>query len=445
MPVNVKFADLFSGIGGFHAIGSVFGWKSVYACDIDSNARNIYRLNWDFKPSEDITKDASENIMKVPMHDVLFAGFPCQPFSKSGKQNGMEEARGTLFWNIANIIKFHNPKLVILENVSNLAGPRHKHEWEVIIGTLRELNYRVSDEPLIISPHTILPQYGGRPQTRPRIYIVATYVPKYLQKKYSLFASNLDLSAVTSQSKTTNWNLLSDLKMDKRLTKKQLEILKLSDQEEFWLTVWEDLLQRFPFMKNESRLPGFPIWADVWLGEIRVKRNDPVWKKDFIKKNLLFYSRNKKAIDSWLKKFSNLRDIPVSRRKFEWQAGDSLSIYDCLIQLRPSGIRVKKANYVPAAVAITQTSIVGKLRRKLSVREVARLQGLPDWFSFGSQSDSTTYKQLGNGISVGAGYQCIRAAIERDREILSITCKKIVNSVTSAPKNPDSLLTRNAN
>ena len=135
-----------------------------------------------------------------------------------------------------------------------------------------------------------------------------------------------------------------------------------------------------------------------------------------------------------------MEDIPASRRKFEWQAGDSNSIFDCLIQLRPSGIRVKKANYVPAAVAITQTSIVGKLRRKLSTREVARLQGLPDWFSFKNQSDSLTYKQLGNGISVGAGYQCVKALIERDKEILNITCKQIVKTVTSAPKNPDTKL-----
>ena len=438
--MSIKFADLFSGIGGFHAIGSVFGWSGTYACDIDSNARNIYNLNWQFEPSEDITKDASETVMKVPKHEVLFAGFPCQPFSKSGKQNGMDEARGTLFWNIANIIKIQKPKLVILENVANLAGPRHKHEWEVIIGTLRELNYRVSDEPLIISPHNILPQYGGRPQTRPRIYIAATYVPKNLQKKYTLFADNLNLGAVTVKNNSTSWNLLSDLKMDSKLTKKQAEVLKLNKQEEYWLKVWENLLNRFPIVKNESRLPGFPIWADVWLGNIKIKRNDPVWKKDFINKNLLFYSNNKKIIDAWLKKCSKLKDIPASRRKFEWQAGDTSSIYDCLIQLRPSGIRVKRANYVPAAVAITQTSIVGKLHRKLSVREVARLQGLPDWFSFKNQSDSLTYKQLGNGISVGAGYQCIKAVIERDKEILNITCKQIVKSVTSAPKNPDTVL-----
>ena len=438
--MDIKFADLFSGIGGFHAIGSVFGWSAAYACDIDSKARNIYDLNWQMQPSEDITKDASKTVMRVPKHEVLFAGFPCQPFSKSGKQNGMDESRGTLFWNIAKIIKVKKPKLVILENVANLAGPRHKHEWEVIIRTLRELNYRVSDEPLIISPHNILPQYGGRPQTRPRIYIAATYVPKKLQKKYTLFADNINLESVVIKNNSNSWNLLSDLKMDSKLTKKQEEMLKLNKQEEYWLKVWENLLNRFPKVKNESRLPGFPIWADVWLGNIKIKRTDPVWKKDFINKNLEFYIKNKKVIDSWLKKYSKLNDIPASRRKFEWQAGDTSSVYDCLIQLRPSGIRVKRANYVPAAVAITQTTIVGKLHRKLSIREVARLQGLPDWFSFKNQSDSLTYKQLGNGISIGAGYQCIKALIERDKEILSITCKEIVKTVTSAPRNPDTKL-----
>jgi DNA (cytosine-5)-methyltransferase 1 len=438
--MEIKFADLFSGIGGFHAVGSIFGWEGVYACDIDTNARRIYNLNWKIEPSEDITKDASDKSMKVPKHDVLFAGFPCQPFSKSGKQNGMDEARGTLFWNIAKILKVQKPKIVVLENVANLAGPRHKHEWEVIIRTLRELNYRVSEEPLIISPHNILPKFGGRPQTRPRIYIVATHVPRKLQSKFSLFADSIDLNLVKQNANSSAWNLLSDLKMDTSISSQQEDILKLKKTEEYWLKVWDDLLKRFPKTKNSSRLPGFPIWADVWLGNIKAKRNDPIWKKDFINKNLEFYDNNKKAIDAWLKKHSKLEDIPSSRRKFEWQAGDSNSVFDCLIQLRPSGIRVKKPNYVPAAVAITQTTIVGKLRRKLSVREVARLQGLPEWFTFKKQSDAISYKQLGNGISIGAAYQCVRALVERDREILNITCKNIVKSVGKAPTNPDNAL-----
>ena len=115
--------------------------------------------------------------MNVPAHDVLCAGFPCQPFSKSGAQRGMDEARGTLFFNIASIIKAHHPKVVLLENVRNLIGPRHGHEWDVIIrdaprGGLQRLG--VARDLL---PH-LLPQHlGGTPQVRERVFITATYAP----------------------------------------------------------------------------------------------------------------------------------------------------------------------------------------------------------------------------------------------------------------------------
>ena len=114
--------------------------------------------------------------MKVPAHEVLAAGFPCQPFSKSGFQRGMEETRGTLFWNICKIIEARKPAVVLLENVRNIAGPRHTHEWQVIIRSLRELGYRVSSQPIVFSPHLLPPERGGRPQVRERVFIMGTYV-----------------------------------------------------------------------------------------------------------------------------------------------------------------------------------------------------------------------------------------------------------------------------
>src|SRR4029078_3813651 len=84
------------------------------------------------------------------------------------------------------------------------------------------------------------------------------------------------------------------------------------------------------------------------------------------------------------------------------------------MHLRPSGLRVKRATYVPALVAITQTSILGDRRRRLSPREAARLQGLPEWFDFGGQPDAATYKQMGNGVNVGAAYHVFREHVLAD-------------------------------
>ena len=137
--MSFTFIDLFAGIGGFHGALSALGGECVYASEIDKDAARIYNRNWGIQPDGDITLAANENNMDVPEHDVLVGGFPCQPFSKSGKQRGMDEARGTLFWNIARIIEVRKPKIVLLENVRNIAGPRHEHEWEVIIETLRQL------------------------------------------------------------------------------------------------------------------------------------------------------------------------------------------------------------------------------------------------------------------------------------------------------------------
>ena len=176
--MTTTFIDLFAGIGGFHAAGEAFGWECVFANEIDPAAAAIYEKNWGINPLGNIHEYTRAKRNKpIPKHDVLFAGFPCQPFSKSGKQLGMEEDRGSLFHDITYILAKHKPSLVVLENVRNIAGPRHAHEWTYIINKLRELGYRVSSKPFVVSPHKIPPSYGGTPQARERVFIVGTLLP----------------------------------------------------------------------------------------------------------------------------------------------------------------------------------------------------------------------------------------------------------------------------
>jgi DNA-cytosine methyltransferase len=118
----------------------------------------------------------------VPAHDILFAGFPCQPFSKGGAQKGMsEQTQGTLFHEIMRIVEARRPLLVILENVANLVGHDEGRTWDTIVKALRAAKYNVDREPLLISPHEIKKARGGAPQNRPRVYIVAVDSTKGLK------------------------------------------------------------------------------------------------------------------------------------------------------------------------------------------------------------------------------------------------------------------------
>jgi len=108
--------------------------------------------------------------------------------------------------------------------------------------------------------------------------------------------------------------------------------------------------------------------------------------------------------------------------------------------MRPSGICVKRSNYTPALVAITQTSIVYNKRRRLSVREARRLQGLPDWFTFGNQHDRLSYKQLGNGVSVGALWYILKHAANVFEEEIRAVSPGLYSAIVNSPKSPDSIL-----
>ncbi len=435
-----KYIDLFAGIGGFAAALNAYGGEGVYSVEIDRAAAEIYERNWGHSPLGDITVDANETTMNVPPHDILAAGFPCQPFSKSGAQKGMEETRGTLYWNILQIIKAHHPSVVLLENVRNLAGPRHVHEWEVIIQTLREEGYVVSDVPAIFSPHLLPPDKGGRPQVRERVFITATYAPGVLaEAKPQPVTSIRDR---IDEWDPQRWSLSNDLPLNQNETSPETV---LTESELMWIDAWDEWVRLYYSLSGGTPPPGFPIWADHWVEtkSLVIGPNTPPWKANFLVKNAELYTKFKPHFDAWLEKYAVLTDaFPPSRRKLEWQAQDTPNLWDCVMHFRPSGIRAKKATYLPALVAITQTSILGPLRRRLSTREAARLQGLPEWFDFGEQKSSSTYKQLGNGVNVGAVWHVLRNHVNRDKNLLALTPagKKIVDAVTSAPDSPDEIL-----
>jgi DNA (cytosine-5)-methyltransferase 1 len=436
---SFTFVDLFAGIGGFHAALSAMGGECVYAVEKDPEAAKVYELNWDMDPLGDIVED-TDGRMAVPEHDVLAAGFPCQPFSKSGFQRGMEEARGTLFWNICEILRVRKPTVVLLENVRNIAGPRHTHEWDVIIRSLRELGYQVSSQPIVFSPHLLPPERGGRPQVRERVFIMATYV--------GTRSSFIEIEPAVPHAPVDDWSpehwLLDEhlpIQADHEL--KTAMRLRLTSTETEWVEAWNDFVLSLRDAGVE-RLPGFPIWVDAFVDEddLLVEDGTPAWKANFLRKNAEFYTRHKDLLEDWMSRWNYLRDFPPSRRKFEWQAQSASSLHETVMHLRPSGLRAKRPTYVPALVAITQTSILGDRLRRLSPREVARLQGLPEWFEFGDQPDAATYKQAGNGVNVGAAYHVFREHGLRHLERITRRAPHLGAAIRESADSPDQFVER---
>lgn len=422
--MEFEFIDLFAGIGGFHAALSPLGGKCVFVSEIDLNAKNIYTLNWAPDSINSDIREATEgDRLKVPEHDVLTAGFPCQPFSKSGHQRGVNEARGTLFFNILKIIEKRKPKLVLLENVKNLVGPKHLSDYKKMIKLLRELGYAVSETPSIMSPHLLPLKHGGSPQSRERIFIGAFYVGKAKAKKLTnlppLFKKN-----PFSLEPSDYWEISKYIKSNDKFSAEALRKLKITKQQNDALKAWDEFLELFR-KHNNQQLSGLPLWTDYWgkYGTNSIPRDTPQWKMNFITRNKDFYFENRKWIDPWIKGVS-LREMIPSYRKFEWQAKELNSVFECLVQFRPSGIRVKEPTYVPAFVAMTQTPVVGWLRRELSVSEAKILQGFPARFDFSDQPDRASMKQIGNAVHPAVAKFAFKQLVKQAKENGQLWAKK---------------------
>lgn len=215
MKKKIKFIDLFAGIGGFHLALSKINGECVFASEWDKDCQKVYEKNFGLKPHGDITKI---NEKDIPQHEILCAGFPCQAFSISGKRLGFKDTRGTLFFDVARIIKHHNPKIVLLENVKNFLTHDNGNTINVVKKTLEELNYNVFYKVLNSSNY-------GVPQKRERIYIVA--FNQKLKIKNFQFPSNQNIF-VSLESCLLPDNLTKDLVLKRKDVnlKKNIDISK---------------------------------------------------------------------------------------------------------------------------------------------------------------------------------------------------------------------------
>ncbi|MCH8558625.1 MAG: DNA (cytosine-5-)-methyltransferase [Balneolia bacterium] len=404
----MKFVDLFAGIGGFH-VALEENHECVFACEKKEVLAQLYEENFNIKPWRDIN---DVRIDEIPSHDILCAGFPCQPFSKAGSQKGLEdEKNGTLFDKIVEILAYHKPRYFILENVRNLANHDNQNTWKYIKYRLEsELGYDVDKR--IYSPHNF-----GIPQHRERVFIIG---------------AKQGLNGFMWPETTNEITKIVDI-----LDKEPVDAKKLENEKEQVLEIWQRFLDMIDLTDD---VPTFPIWsmefgatypfqemtplnvADEELKKFKgsfgvsldgLSREDifknlpsyaitksgefPSWKKNFIRKNRSFYTKYKVQIDAFISDLKNLEKS--SWQKFEWNIkGGERIIMNNIIQFRGSGVRVKKPDYFPSLVTVsTQIPIIGWEKRYLTPKEGARLQALNELKL--PNNLGTCFGALGNAVN----------------------------------------------
>ena len=396
---KLKFIDLCCGIGGFHYALKNLGHECVLASDINENCRTNYEINHKIKPLGDLTKIDCQTI---PNFDILCAGFPCQPFSKAGEQKGFVDNRGNIFFDICKIIKYHNPKYLILENVRNLASHDSGNTWEIIKENIDKLNYYTYDNPVILNT-----LYFGVPQSRERVVIMCKRKDLgELPKLPSISKNNI--------KQTTLEDILEE---DENVNKKYYISGKFKETEKIWNT-FLDICS-----VNNIIIPRYPIWTDWWDSdgnntritkynnklsnednEQKIKKaQEDFYKKykNWIDKNREFYKTNIKVLKPWLIE-SRTNELWLGAvRKMEWQTGiDNLNMKQTLWSPRGSGVRIKNINYSPTLVAMaSMIPIYGPKSRYLTPRECAKLQSFPEEYILDAE-DKVSYSQFGNAVNV---------------------------------------------
>ena len=411
---GLRFVDLFAGLGGFHLALTNLGHRCVLACEIDETLRGTYYKNFGIRPSGDIRQ---LDVTTIPEHDILCAGFPCQPFSKARDYSGPGDLElSDIYLQIIRVIQHRHPQFLILENVPNFEKHQDGQTWDKVKGLLEREGYYVSLEKF--SPHEF-----GIPQIRQRVYIVGSLSPLTEFQWPKRSKANLSIHSVLDPHPSGTRGLPARVEESLDLWQEFLDLVPRD--EKIPLPLWSmEFRATYPFQKTTPwatrqetlrRYRGshgaslfqastkYEMFALLPSHARTEQTRFPSWKIRFIRRNREFYSRHRYLLEPWVEK---IREFPSSFQKLEWNCQEKdprlekRQIRDYLLQIRASGVRVKRATTAPSLVAMTATQvpIIGWENRYMTPNECRRLQSM-DALELPEQA-TKAYAALGNAVNV---------------------------------------------